>query len=506
MKITIGMLLYLLSLDTAIYTNISRQAEYTIDGFEIWDGEFPKKNMLYLITQEDLKKDPDLWYRRTVLLRGKPDAAALEEKHVDWIFVTEHLSEVQIQQKVYQNMKLVYNWYMELQKYLLQRKSLEEILNMTEQFLQIGGSVFTREMVMKGISDDFSQRNDWVDEENGISANMVNELLTDEDFQKAENHTHAFLFCNSQQEWFCCFNLFAENVYDARLIMSAGKQEVDYGLLQFVQIMGEAINSVYEELYYQKDQTSTWEDLIEMAEHMLHGTGVPYNEQKTLLARFQWRINDTYQIVLFRFQEGAGAGIGMKYFQEQMLRLFRECCVITEPMQFICIRNISRSDAAHDFADTLPYFLRDSLCKAGLSDVFREFSNLPYYYREAEYALSTGETIDNSRWYHQFSRYAFEYLVEHSTTQLLPLQGCHQALKILRRYDQANDTELFVTLDTFLQKRQNITHTADALNIHRTTLLARIDRIQTLTRVDLDEYATCLHLMLSYEIWKRAVK
>ena len=67
MKITIGMLLYLLSLDTVIYTNISRQAEYTIDGFEIWDGQFQKKNMLYLITQEDLKKDPDLWYRRTVL-------------------------------------------------------------------------------------------------------------------------------------------------------------------------------------------------------------------------------------------------------------------------------------------------------------------------------------------------------------------------------------------------------------------------------------------------------
>ena len=67
MKITIGMLLYLLSLNTAIYTNISRQAEYTIDGFETWYGEFPKKNMLYLITQEDLKKDPDLWYRRTVL-------------------------------------------------------------------------------------------------------------------------------------------------------------------------------------------------------------------------------------------------------------------------------------------------------------------------------------------------------------------------------------------------------------------------------------------------------
>ena len=140
---------------------------------------------------------------------------------------------------------------------------------------------------MKGISEAFSQRNDWVDEENGISGNMVIDLLADEDFQKADKHTHAFLFCNSQQEWFCCYNLFAEGTYDARLIMSAGKQEVDYGLLQFVQIMGEAIGSVYEELYYQKDQSSTWKDLIAMAENMLHGQGVPYNEQKTLLARFQ---------------------------------------------------------------------------------------------------------------------------------------------------------------------------------------------------------------------------
>ena len=62
MKITIGMLLYLLSLDTAIYTNISRQADYVVDGFEIWDREFPRKNILYLITQEDLKKDPVLLY------------------------------------------------------------------------------------------------------------------------------------------------------------------------------------------------------------------------------------------------------------------------------------------------------------------------------------------------------------------------------------------------------------------------------------------------------------
>ena len=506
MKITIGMLLYMMSLDTAIYTNISRQEDYLIDGFEIWDGGMPKKNILYLISLEDLKKDPDLWYKKSVLLRGKPDNMLLNDKNIDWIFVTEHLTETQVQQKVYQNIKQMFNWYLELQKLLLCRKSLAEILQMTEDFIQLGGSVFTREMEMKGISREFCQRNDWVDEDSGITGEMVNDLLADEDFQKAEKHKNSFMFCNSQENWFCCYNLNAENKFHSRLIMSTRQQEIDYGVLQFVQIMGEALQGVYEEAYYQKDQSSIWNDIIDVTENLLSGNGVPYNDQKTILSRYQWQMNDEYQVILFRFQEGAGTGIGLKYFQGQIQRMFRECFVITRPTQFVCVRNITRSSTIGNSTDKLPYFLRDSLCKAGLSNIFREFSNVQYYYREAEYALSVGESLDSSRWYHQFEEYTFEYLIEHSTSQLLPLQGCHRALNILEKYDRINDTELFITLSVYLRNRQNITHTADQLKIHRTTLLARIDRIRTLTKLDFDDYSSCLHVMLSYEIWKRVSK
>lgn len=503
MKITIGMLLYLLSLDTTVYTNVSMTDTGILEEAEIWNGEFPKKNVLYLISAEELKKDPDLWYRRTVLLRGKPDRELLDKQDVYCIFVTEHLSEQQVQQKIRQNIRLIYDWYLELQKALLMRKGLAEILELTDSYLQIGSGIFTREMGLKGMSAAFCQRNTWVDQDNGVSKNMVDELITDEDFQNAEKHKDAFWFCNSEQEWFCCYNLFAEDKFDARLIASNERQTQDYGISQFVQILGETLHAVYEEFYYQKNQSSVWNDLIFMAENMLKEKGVPVNEQKVLLARYQWQMNDTYQIILFRFQEGAGAGIGMKYYQEQIQRLFRECCVIAEPTQFICIRNISRSDVTHDFSETLPYFLRDSLCKAGLSDQFTDFSQLLYYYREAEYALSAGEAVDASKWYHNFSGYAFQYLVEHCSSLLLPIQVCHPALHILGEYDSMNDTELFVTLKVYLQNRQNVTHTADLLHVHRTTLLARIDRIKMLTRLDLDDHRTCLHLMMSFEILKK---
>ena len=159
MKITIGMLLYLLSLDTTVYTNVSMTDTSILEEVEIWNGEFPKKNVLYLISAEELKKDPDLWYRRTVLLRGKPDRELLDKQDVYCIFVTEHLSEQQVQQKIRQNIRLIYDWYLELQKALLMRKGLAEILELTDSYLQIGSGIFTREMGLKGMSAAFCQRN-----------------------------------------------------------------------------------------------------------------------------------------------------------------------------------------------------------------------------------------------------------------------------------------------------------------------------------------------------------
>ena len=54
----------------------------------------------------------------------------------------------------------------------------------------------------------------------------------------------------------------------------------------------------------------------------------------------------------------------------------------------------------------------------------------------------------------------------------------------------------------FLRERHSITYTAKLLDIHRTTLLVRLDRIRQLTGIDLDDYETCLYLMISFEIRK----
>ena len=73
---------------------------------------------------------------------------------------------------------------------------------------------------------------------------------------------------------------------------------------------------------------------------------------------------------------------------------------------------------------------------------------------------------------------------------------------MLRDYDSKNETHLLESLRIYLRERQNITHTAELLEVHRTTLLVRLERIRQLTGIDLNDYETCLHLMLSFEIQK----
>ncbi|MCG2731302.1 MAG: hypothetical protein L6276_13655, partial [Acetobacterium sp.] len=64
--------------------------------------------------------------------------------------------------------------------------------------------------------------------------------------------------------------------------------------------------------------------------------------------------------------------------------------------------------------------LRDWLFKAGISTVFSDFKNLYYYYKQAEYALSVGKSIDSSFWYYRFEDYLLPYIVKKSKEKLIP--------------------------------------------------------------------------------------
>ena len=76
---------------------------------------------------------------------------------------------------------------------------------------------------------------------------------------------------------------------------------------------------------------------------------------------------------------------------------------------------------------------------------------------------------------------------------------CCPGLIRLMEYDAAHGTEYTAALRTFVEEKYSVTHTADKLFVHRTTLLKHLKKIDDITNLDLDDWNTRLHLALSFQ-------
>jgi DNA-binding PucR family transcriptional regulator len=87
--------------------------------------------------------------------------------------------------------------------------------------------------------------------------------------------------------------------------------------------------------------------------------------------------------------------------------------------------------------------------------------------------------------------YASESFSEFATTLLASIR------------DADSDGELLLTLETYLDANCSPTETATSLNIHRNTVINRVERLRSLLRVDLNEPDERLALQLACRVVKR---
>lgn len=75
-------------------------------------------------------------------------------------------------------------------------------------------------------------------------------------------------------------------------------------------------------------------------------------------------------------------------------------------------------------------------------------------------------------------------------------------LKPLLQYSDQKNVDLFQTLRVYLFQNGNLKETADTLFIHRSTLQYRIEKIQSLLRVDINDSEERLNLMMAYKLYE----
>jgi purine catabolism regulator len=75
-----------------------------------------------------------------------------------------------------------------------------------------------------------------------------------------------------------------------------------------------------------------------------------------------------------------------------------------------------------------------------------------------------------------------------------------QTLEPLIQYDATHDTELTRTLEAFFAHHGNVSQTAEYLFLHRNSLLYRLERIEEITDLDLDDADDRFALQLALKL------
>lgn len=89
----------------------------------------------------------------------------------------------------------------------------------------------------------------------------------------------------------------------------------------------------------------------------------------------------------------------------------------------------------------------------------------------------------------------------HQCREKLPLAELEsESIRILRQYDTQRGTEYLKTLEAYLRNEMSISRTSEALYIHRSSLLKRLDKILRLTGLDLENPDTRLYLRLFFRL------
>ncbi len=192
----------------------------------------------------------------------------------------------------------------------------------------------------------------------------------------------------------------------------------------------------------------------------------------------------------------------LAYYCHMLERSYPELVAVEKNHGIYCLCHIEKTPEG--FREQLPYFLREHLFIAGISNTFHDFFSTGLYAGEADCALNMGLRYAGHMWVHKFSEYALWYCMEKITEEYPADELIASELKILEAYDREHPgSDMLLTLKAYIQQQFNATHTANSLHIHRTTLLYRLRRIREMTRLSLSSRDTVLHLQLSFALLER---
>lgn len=391
---------------------------------------------------------------------------------------------------------------------IFRRKDFRKVMEKGRKFLEYDYSIIDLNMIQLYSTPGYQGFKEKEDLQR-LPSDQIQALMLQPAFHAAAKRKGPFYYYDETSDTqLLCRNLLLDGQYYARIVMPIGLKGnvVSKGIWEIFELFSTHMERLIR-YTVAPESRHTGDQLHYLFRAMAKGEKTDSLYCASVLQKNGWKENDTYTVIMLRFYEEPGwdsqLDTALPYLIREMEGEWPGSCAIIHETSLLWLINTSVSGEAsgwEELRQKAAFFVRDHVCRAGISPFFRDFSLVPYGVKAAEAALEIGQQEHPEFWYYLFEDYRLLYMVKRAEKEISPALLRHPALEKLASYDRKHKTELFRTLEAYLLNNLNMTAAAEKLYIHRTTFCRRMDHIRRLTGLDISDPDTVLTLRLSYRL------
>lgn len=215
-----------------------------------------------------------------------------------------------------------------------------------------------------------------------------------------------------------------------------------------------------------------------------------------------YKMKEKMYVLVIRFSKRHTQDVNMLLFQFQRL-LTGELYAIYQNQLVIVLNREKNQSIGEYLLKNLQEIAGRFHLLVGISQEFFDILEIRRYFHQAVKALDYGEVMLRKN-----SKHPLYYFQDYTLLEMLEicrkneplLDFCNPKLLWLLRYDEEMHTDYMTTLFEYIENCLNIKRTADALYIHKNTLIYRLEKIKPILKYDFTDSWENFTLYLSFRI------
>ena len=291
-------------------------------------------------------------------------------------------------------------------------------------------------------------------------------------------------------------NLWDGTIYRGRLLVLSGNRDFRKADFLLAEVLTQ--RAIFLLQRQTPGEQRPYRSMDDIFFELLEGRPADPTDMAHLLNNLQWDKTDRYLCIRLKPQQPIPNTVMEHMLHSDLFHLFPGCYIMFIGREQCVILNLSKEDRSlSQLRHQMAPLCRDYCLYAGLSSPVSGIQELHLAFYQAGVAQAQAFRLHNERWIIPFADCTLEHIFSSLSSPLTPWHLVAPELHTLQRHDEEKGTQYFETLRTYLLRERDIPKTAEDLIIHRTTLLYRLKKIQSLIHANLDDPTQRLRLLLS---------